>query len=353
MLNQLPPDDDLYNALLARDRNYEGIVFVGVKSTGIFCRTTCPARKPKRENVEFFPTAKAALLASYRPCKRCRPLGIPGESTTLMRQLTDALESEPDRRWCTEDLRKFGLEPSTVRRQFKQRFGMTFLEYARARRVGLAMQHLRGGTRVIDAQLETGYESGSGFRDAFSRIMGDVPTKASQINILVASWIDTPLGPMVAVADDNHLRLLEFVDRRGLEKEIERLRKRLKAEVVPGRASPISNVKQELADYFAGVSLHFETPIAPIGSAFQNRVWDELLRIGPGQTRSYSEIASAVGKPTAIRAVAQANGANTLAILVPCHRVLGADGSLTGYGGGIWRKQWLLDHEARFDTRPK
>lgn len=134
------------------------------------------------------------------------------------------------------------------------------------------------------------YESGSGFRDAFSRIMGAAPTKLGQSTILKVSWIDTPLGPMIAIADEQALYLLEFVDRRGLEREVERLRKKIKSAIIPGRTLPIQSIENELKKYFEGFLIEFKTPLIFIGSPFQKRVWEELKKIPSGETRSYSEI---------------------------------------------------------------
>lgn len=337
--------DEYYQAMLDRNTEYDGVFFVGVQTTGVFCRPVCPARKPLLKNCEFFETAQQALLAGFRPCKRCKPMSHPNHVPPLVRTLVEAVEADPERRWRDADLRALSADPSTARRQFKKRFGMTFVAYARARRMGLAMQQIRGGGSVIDAQLSTGYESGSGFRDAFSRIMGAAPAHFKDGRVLKASWIDTALGPMIAVADDDALYLLEFVDRRGLEREIERLRRKTKAAIIPGCTVPIEAVEAELRRYFDGGLPEFTTPVACLGTPFQQRVWDELRKIPAGQTRSYTDIAQALGMPGAVRAVARANGANQLAILIPCHRVIGADGSLTGYGGGLTRKNWLINHE--------
>ncbi len=215
--------------------------------------------------------------------------------------------------------------------------------------MGLAIKHIREGNSVIDAQLSTGYESSSGFRDAFSRMMGAAPTQANT-RVLKAAWLDTRLGPMIAIADETGLYLLEFVDRRGLEREVESLRKKLKAAIIPGETQIIKSIESEIAHYFDGKNLVFKTPIHLIGSPFQKSVWEELRKIPPGETRSYLEIAKLLKKPTAFRAVAQANGANPLAVIVPCHRVINTDGKLGGYGGGIARKQWLLGHEKKQAT---
>lgn len=333
-----------YQALLNKQSEYEGIFFVGVKTTGVFCRPTCPARKPKFENCEFFETAQQALLASFRPCKRCHPLSHPNHVSKLIETLVEAVEKNPEKRWKDKDFQELSVDVATARRQFKKRFGMTFVEYARARRMGLAMKQIRAGDAVIDAQLSTGYESSSGFRDAFSRIMGAAPTKLKQ-DILKASWLDTRLGPMIAIANEEALYLLEFVDRRGLEKEIERLRDRTKSAIIPGHTQPMASIEKELNQYFDGKLREFKTPLFLLGSPFQKRVWEELRKIPYGRTVSYSDLATSIGRPTAYRAVAQANGANQFAIIIPCHRVINTNGELGGYGGGITRKKWLITHE--------
>ena len=334
-----------YQALLDKNTEYKGLFYVGVKTTGIFCSPTCPARKPKMENCEFFETAEQALLASFRPCKRCRPLSHPAEVSELVRTLVEAVEANPEKRWKDADFRALSIDASTVGRQFKKRFGMTFVAYARARRMGLAMGQIRAGDAVIDAQLAVGYESSSGFRDAFSRIMGAAPTLAKDDHILKAAWLDTPLGPMVAIANKDGLLLLEFVDRRGLEREVEHLRHKTKSAIVPGRTKPIDLIEKELEKYFQCGQKKFSTPIVMLGSYFQKNVWHELIKIPPGETRSYADIAKAIKQPAAFRAVARANGANQLAIIIPCHRVINSDGELGGYGGGLTRKAWLMSHE--------
>jgi AraC family transcriptional regulator of adaptative response/methylated-DNA-[protein]-cysteine methyltransferase len=339
---------EFYQALLDKDANSEGVFFVGVKTTGVFCRPTCPARKPKFENCEFYKKAQEALLASFRPCMRCRPLSHPNQVSDLVRMLVDAVEADPSKRWKDRDFEELSVDASTARRQFKKRFGMTFVEYARARRMGLAMKQIRAGDAVIEAQLNTGYESSSGFRDAFSKIMGAPPTKFEQHHtILKASWLDTKLGPMIAISDETGLYLLEFVDRRGLELEVERLRIKTKAAIIPGSTMPIQSITLELESYFEEKLTQFKTPLHLLGSPFQRLVWEELMRIPYGQTRSYMAQAEAIGKSTAYRAVANANGANGLAIVIPCHRIINSNGDLGGYGGGITRKQWLIEHEKK------
>ena len=344
----LPHDDDtLFAALIARDPAYDGFAYVGVTTTGVFCRLTCPARKPKRGNVVFFSCRDAVRDAGFRPCLRCKPLDRNRTASGALKELRDRIGAE--RRWSAADLKALGYDPSTLRRAFRREYGVTFAQYARSQRLGLAVSRLRQGGSVLDAQLDAGYESGSGFREAVGRLIGDAPVRTAARPILVARWLDTPIGAMLAVADEAGLHLLEFAERQALPREIARLKERV-GPICFGQSKVIEALEHQLGQYFSGRQAAFDVPVVQRGTAFEARVWDALRQVPSGQTRSYGEIARSIGRPDAPRAVARANGANQVAILVPCHRIVGADGSLTGYGGKIWRKQWLLEHERRMTT---
>lgn len=355
MLFDLPDDDALYAALLDRDADFDGRAYVGVTSTGVFCRLTCPARKPKRENCRFFGTVAACVEAGFRPCKRCHPIGTAAEADPMIVQLMQALQADPARRWGEADVQALGLDPSTVRRSFKRHFGMTFLELARLTRLRTGAAELPNGARVIDAQLEAGYDSPAAFRSAFARWMGMPPGRFAKDAMLRADWIDTKLGVMIAVSDAHALHLLEFAERRALPGELKKLYTMSKGSLGFGRFAPTDQIEAELEAFFDLRCARFEAPLAPLGTPFSKQVWQALREIPAGQTRSYSDLARAMGRPDATRAVARANGANPIAIAIPCHRVLGADGALTGYGGGLWRKQALIDLERQFgaDTPQK
>ena len=163
--------------------------------------------------------------------------------------------------------------------------------------------------------------------------------------LLKASWINTPLGQMIVIADEAAIYLLEFIDRRDLDWEIARLKSRMKAGITSGITDPIKSIVSELKSYFSGSLQKFQTPINFLGTSFQKLVWSELIRIPYGETRSYSTQAISIGKQTAYRAVANANGSNQIAIVVPCHRIINSNGNIGGYGGGITRKKWLLNFE--------
>ena len=344
----LPPADAMYRALVNRDSTFEGIFYVGVRTTGIFCRPTCSAKKPARQNVDFFATPSEALHGGYRPCLRCHPMDPDKRPPDLIERLRAEVERAPGGRLTDKELAALSIDPSTARRQFKRHYGMTFQAYHRARRMGLALREVRKGARVDEAMNGSGFESASGFRDAFARIFGDSPTGAKKQGGLFAERIETPLGAMLAIADDEGLRLLEFVDRRAMEREMSILRTRLQTNIVPGEHPHLAAARAQLADYFSGKNLEFSVPLAPVGSPFQMRTWDLLRTIPIGETRSYSWMAAKLGDAEMRRAVGRANGDNMMCIIIPCHRVIRADGSLCGYGGGLWRKKWLLDHERRW-----
>src|SRR5215471_6859125 len=347
-LELLPPTETMYRALVNRDPSFEGIFYIGVRTTGIFCRPTCSAKKPARENVDFFATSNDALESGYRPCLRCHPLDPNARPPKLIERLRAEVERAPGGRITDKELEAISIDPSTARRQFKRHYGMTFQAYHRARRMGLALRGVQKGEREDEVRNGSGFESESGFRDAFTRIFGETPTVAKAQGGLFAERIETPLGAMLAIADDEGLRLLEFVDRRAMERELSILRKRLRTNVVPGEHRHLDAIHSQLADYFSGKNLELNVPVAPVGSPFQLRVWELLRSIPIGETRSYSWMAKKLGDVEMRRAVGRANGENMMCIIIPCHRVIRADGSLCGYGGGLWRKKWLLDHERRF-----
>jgi AraC family transcriptional regulator of adaptative response/methylated-DNA-[protein]-cysteine methyltransferase len=349
MIQSTLPDPDLmYDALARRDPAFDGIFFTAVRTTGIFCRPVCPARTPARQNVEFFASTGDAVFAGYRPCKRCRPLEAAGLVPAWLKPLLSQLEEKAGRRWTDEDLRRLGLEPARVRRWFKQNHGLTFHAYHRAQRVGRALATLREGESVTNAAFDNGYESLSAFYDAFRNLLATTPARGRTAVPLHFTRVTTPLGPMLAAARDDALCLLEFVDRRMLETQLARLGQRLGCTPVPSTNAILEQTQNELNEYFAGERETFTIPLRAAGTEFQQHVWRVLTGIPYGTTRSYGEQAKLLGQPSAVRAVARANGDNPIAIIVPCHRVVGADGKLTGYGGGLWRKRWLLDHELKY-----
>lgn len=343
----LPRPATMYKAMVRRDGTYEGIFVVGVKTTGIFCRPTCPARKPRRANVEFFGTPKEALLRGYRPCKVCEPLAVKGTTPDWLRPLLGEVASTPGIRLKDSDIRKRGLDPNRVRRWFIQHHGMTFQAYLRALRIGEAFGRIRYGDKVIDAAFDSGYESLSGFTESFKKIARFSPMRSHEQTLITITRMLTPLGPMLAGATEEGICLLDFGDRRALETELKQLNAALGARCVPGKSKYFEALEKQLTEYFTGTRKAFDVPLVQVGTPFQKAAWKGLQTIPYGATRSYEEQARRLGRPRAVRAVAQANGANRISIIVPCHRVIGKNGKLTGYGGGLWRKQYLLNLEAR------
>lgn len=343
----LPPRAEMERASNARDASYDGVFFLAVTTTGIFCRPSCPAKKPRPENVRFFATAREAMFSGFRACLRCRPLEVGGAPPAWAGALLEELERDPAARLNDEALRRRGLEPARVRRFFQKEYGMTFHAFRRARRLGGALDAIRRGERAEDAGWDAGFESASGFRAAFERQFGGAPGRAAEADCVRLAWVESPVGPLLAGATEKGVALLEFTDRRALEKQLGTLRRRLGRPLVPGENEHLERLRAELGEYFAGERRDFSLPIDLAGTPFELAVWRGLLAIPYGETRSYEALALAVGRPGGQRAVGAANGRNRIAIVVPCHRVVNKSGELGGYGGGLWRKRFLLDLEQR------
>lgn len=343
----IPSTTEMERASRKRDASYDGVFFVSVRTTRIFCRPSCPAKKPLRRNVEYFASPRDALLAGYRPCKRCRPMDTNGRPPKWVERLLAHVDAFPTQRLRDADLRGISIDPARARRFFLTNYGMTFQAYHRTRRMGLALSELRRGQDMLDVAYRHGFESSSGFRDAFIHVFGQPPGRGRGARCIVTGTIQSPLGSLVAGATEEGICLLEFADRRALETQLATLRKRLDRAIVPGTHGHIKKLAKELSRYFEGKLTTFSVPLVTPGTSFQQAVWNRLQTIPYGETISYGRLARDVGRPQAYRAVGRANGDNRLAILVPCHRVVQKDGQLRGYGGGLWRKQFLLDLERK------
>ena len=336
-----------YKALVERDSQFVGTFLVGVKTTGIFCIPTCRARKPKFENVEFFTEMKELLQHGYRPCKVCKPTQNSNEPPEEVQKALALIKANPKDKIKDYQLRQNGISPENLRRWFKKHYGITFHAYQRMLRINNAYQELKGGKSVTSSALENGYESLSGFGYTFKKVVGKTPTKVKEKNVVLVQRITTPLGAMFVCATEKGICLLEFVDRKMLETEFKDIQRLLNATILIGENEHIKQVKKELKEYFAGKRTTFEVALDAPGTAFQQSAWNALLKVPCGETRSYQDQAVALEKPKAVRAVASANGCNRIAIIIPCHRIIGKDGQLRGYGGGLERKRWLLDHEMK------
>lgn len=338
-------DEIMYQASCDNNPDFEGVFWMGVKTTGIFCRPSCTARKPKFENVEFFENTKDAILKGYRPCKVCRPLENPDETPEGIQNILNELSEDPSLKFRDYDLVKRGLEPATVRRWFLKHHGITFHAFQRMFKLNSAFKKLNSGENVTVAAFDSGYESLSGFSYSFNNVFGVSPKNSKDEKIVDLKRIETPLGTMISCADENGICMLEFSDRKALPTELKDISKHFNANIIQGENSHFKTLEQELSEYFEGKRKEFTVPLSPVGTEFQKKVWEILRKIPYGTTKSYQEQANILGSPKSVRAVANANGLNKISIIIPCHRVIGVYGKLTGYGGGIWRKQKLLELE--------
>ena len=340
-----PAPSEMERAWRINDPSYDGVFFLAVRTTGVFCKPSCPARKALRKNIEFYPTAREAIFAGYRPCKRCHPLESNGKPPEWVGQLFQTIDNEPTARYSDAYLRSIGIEPARARRFFLKNYGMTFQAYCRGRRLGKSLEQIRLGSDLDDVALGYGYNSHSGFRDAFVKTFGTSPGRSRTADCIVTSWIESPIGPLISAATSEGICLLEFTERRMLDTQFASLRRHFKSAIVPGENNHIKQLKEELKQYFEGTLKKFSVKLIYPATSFQQKVWNELLKIPYGRTASYEEISQRVGSPNACRAVGTANGLNRIAIVIPCHRIVNKNGELGGYGGGLWRKQKLLNLE--------
>ena len=332
--------DTYYQALLRRDSEFVGIFYVGVKTTKVFCIATCRARKPKAENVLFYSQLNDVVAAGFRPCKICRPLHVdipPHIIKTL--QLLQHDEEKISDRFLAEQ----GISPDAVRRWFKKHYKITFQTYQRMWRISQASNHIKQGHSVTDGAWLAGYESLSGFAYSYKKLMGKSPMNTSEP--IFTHRFHTPLGDMLVCATEQGVCLLEFVGGKRIEREQKDLQQRLNQSFLFGENEYTRQAEKEIHEYFYQQRTHFDVPLHTPGTPFQQRIWSALQQLPYGQTTHYQALAQQIGHPDAVRAVAMANGANRVSIIIPCHRVIGKDGSLTGYGGGLHRKKWLLEHE--------
>lgn len=337
--------DKYYKALVDKNPDFLGVFFVGVKTTSVFCIATCRARKPKKENVEFYKSFKDALHNGYRPCKVCKPTENANIAPDQVQKAIDFVKKNPKEKISDAFLLDNEIRPEMVRRWFKKHYGITFHAFQRMYRINSAFEELKKGKKVIATGFDAGYESLSGFGYTYKKIIGKSPQKGKQKGVILIDRFTTPLGPMFVCATEKGVCLLEFTNRKMLESEFKDLQKRLNAEILTGENEHTKQAKKEIAEYFDGKRTKFEVQLHMQGTEFQHTVWRMLQTISFGETVSYQQQAIIINKPKAVRAVANANGMNKISIIVPCHRVIGKNGALTGYGGGIERKKWLLDFE--------
>jgi AraC family transcriptional regulator of adaptative response/methylated-DNA-[protein]-cysteine methyltransferase len=377
-----PPssDDARWAAVTSRDPAADGVFFYGVRSTGIYCRPTCPARRPSRSKVAFFETTEAAEAQGFRPCRRCRPgeaKGGPGAPpgadqgiVARVRHLLDTADPPPSLGELSEAV---GLSPSHLQRLFKRATGLSPKQYADARRVEQLKSGLRQGATVTAALYDAGYGSSRALYDKAGERLGMSPGayRRGGLGVTVRFTLaDTPLGPMLLAATTKGICALRFAggapERAGVggpdpgpvsgpdrEDLLRGLREEFSKATLVEDARGLDRPVQAVLSYLRGDQhrLDLTADLAP--TAFQQKVWKALQAIPYGETRSYAEVAEAIGRPTATRAVARACAANPVALVVPCHRVVRADGGLAGYRWGADRKRRLLEQEGAVRERPE
>lgn len=333
-----------------RDVGADSLFVYAVKTTGVFCRPSCPSRRPLRESVEFFATSELARAAGYRACKRCQP-GEEHPQQKLVGLACEYIERNLETTITLEALGKvMELSPFHAQRLFRRTLGVTPKQYQQARRMerfrGELANRANGRASVTDAIYESGFSSGSRVYENSAAEMGMTPTefrKNAQGVKISYGIADSPLGKVLVAVTGAGVCAVSFGD---LESELEDdLHARFgRAEIVRDDAGLGETLRQVVAQ-LSEHPLAAELPLDVRATAFQRRVWTALQAIPRGETRSYAQVAAAIGQPTAVRAVARACASNPVAVVIPCHRVVGSDGKLTGYRWGVERKRRLLELE--------
>ncbi|MBH5323009.1 bifunctional DNA-binding transcriptional regulator/O6-methylguanine-DNA methyltransferase Ada [Aurantiacibacter sediminis] len=334
-------DNDRWQIALAKDRRFDGVFVTGVHSTGIYCRPSCPARKPLRKNVRFYPGPTEAEAAGLRACRRCSPNTQSTEEACVLAAIA-AIRA--DGAMTLDQLADLtGYSPTHFQRLFKRTVGLSPAAFARALREERVREALAKGNSVTDALYSAGYSSPSRFYEETKDRLGMTAsdwTDGGKGRVIHWSVVETSLGQMLVAATDVGVCCLSFC-----EGEAELRARFPKAELVQGGEAFRDLLDQVVAAVEQPGQDNSTIPLDAKGTAFQQRVWQELRRIPAGETRSYGDLAAALGNPNASRAVGGANGANNIAVLIPCHRVVQADGSIGGYAYGPEIKAELLKRE--------
>lgn len=335
-------DDECWQAVQARDKAFDGRFVTGVLTTGIYCRPSCAARHPLRENVRFFADGAAARATGLRPCKRCLPDDVARDESAVIKAIA-AIKGSEEPLALADLAARTGYSPTHFQRVFTRHTGLSPAAYARALRDERARAALSDGARVTDAIYDAGFSGPSRFYDNMEGRMGMTPSawvnggKGVEIHWAV---VPTSLGDMLVAATDKGVCRLSFAEGR------EALEQRFPAATLVAGGEEFAALLSQVIEAVEAPTQGFDhIPIDVKGTAFQEAVWRELRRIPAGETRSYADIAAAVGKPKAVRAAGSANGANNVAVLIPCHRVVRSDGSLGGYAYGLPIKDELLRRE--------
>ncbi len=329
--------DQYYDALVSKDKQYEGIFYAAIHTTHIFCHATCPARKPKKKNVTFYTLVDDCLQAGYKPCKICHPLDDPGKATHIIDYLVQEVLARPFDHWGEQTLKSLGIHPNTARRHFKNNYNMTFKQFVLQTRLSLGVSE-QG--KLITKQVASGYESQSGFSYALKKVLNKSPKDIDQVHIVGLQVIDTVIGPMVAISDDDYLYFLGFKSCVDLDKRINAVLDDSTCLIV--KETQLSRrIKDQIDAYFRGELKTFDLPYKIKSS--NEQILNEIKKIPYGTTLSYKQLGIKLSKHP--RTIGQANASNPLALIIPCHRLVGVDGDLKHYAGGVQKKQYLIQFE--------
>ena len=337
--------EEKYKVIGTRNTKYDGTYFTAVKTTGIFCHPSCRARVPKAKNVCFYDSIQECLQNGFRPCKLCRPMEKIGETPAYIKNIIAQLQQCPHEKITDEQLKLKGIEPHTIRRWFKKNYQITFHAFQRMLRINYAFTNIKKGNSITHSAYESGYESLSGFNESYRSLFGASASNSKNKNVINVLRFSSPIGSIIACATEKGLCFLGFIGQKRIEKHFTELQKHFNAIILPGKNKHLTQAHKEINEYFDGQRKTFSVSLDLVGTEFRKQVWSVLLEIPYGQTRSYKQQAVAMNKVKAVRAVASANGANKISIIIPCHRVIGSNGSLTGYAGGLPKKSWLLNFE--------
>jgi AraC family transcriptional regulator of adaptative response/methylated-DNA-[protein]-cysteine methyltransferase len=342
----LPDEAACWQAVIERDAQFDLRFFYAVRSTGIFCRPSCPSRRPRREQVSFYATRAAAVAAGYRPCKRCQPDRDLSAQAELVQEAIRLIESAEDMPRLADLGRQLHSSPFHLQRVFKAATGLSPRQYAAGLRASRLKQQLRGGQNVTGALYAAGYGSPSRLHADAQVHLGMTPSlyRSGGQNMQIEYTLsDCPLGRMLVAATPRGVCAVSLGgDDAALE---DGLRQEYPGAQIAPAAQGLRREVECLLDYLNGRQTGLDLPLDVQATAFQLRVWEELRRIPYGETRSYTQVAAAIGRPRAVRAVANACASNPAALVTPCHRVIRGDGTLGGYRWGLERKKTLLSEE--------
>ena len=344
----VPKEDRHWKAVIARDPGYDGQFVFGVSSTGVYCRPSCPARRPRRENVKFFLLPEQAERAGYRACLRCKPKSASGHpQSDAIKQICRYIEQHLDEPITLNRLGKeFKQSPFHLQRRFKAALGITPREYADSCRLRLLKRNLQAGNNVTRAMYDAGYGSSSRLYERTASHLGMTPDKYRRGAIAAAiryTCADSPLGRMLIAATERGVCAIQFAGSDG--ELLEGLKREFPFAARKPDDSGLKSWVSALLRQMRGREADASLPLDIRATAFQRRVWTHLQSIPFGATQSYGEVAKAIGQPRAARAVARACATNRIAIAIPCHRVVREDGSKGGYRWGMERKKALLEME--------